>query len=53
MKSSHVPKTRVTLNVTVPPELVDWLDRAVKKRIFSTRSHGVELCLLEGQKKYG
>jgi len=31
----------------------DWLDSAVTKRIFSTRSHGIELCLLEGKKKYG
>jgi metal-responsive CopG/Arc/MetJ family transcriptional regulator len=53
MKSSRMTKTKATLNVTVPPELVIWLDQAVKKRVFANRSHGVELCILEGKRKYG
>jgi Arc/MetJ-type ribon-helix-helix transcriptional regulator len=48
-----MPRNRETLNATIPPELISWLDKLVEKRIFASRSHGVELCLLEGQKKFG
>lgn len=53
MKSGGMVKTKATLNVTVPPSLIEWLDKMVQKRTFANRSHGVELCILEGQKKYG
>jgi len=46
-------KNKATLNVTIPQELMDWLNKMVKKRTFASRSHGVELCILEGQLKYG
>ncbi|HEX9907883.1 MAG TPA: hypothetical protein VGB78_05380 [Thermoplasmata archaeon] len=43
---------RVKISVTVPRAQVEWLDEKVKDRTFSTVSHGVELCILEGQKRY-
>lgn len=48
-----MPKRKATLNVTIPPELAEWLDTKVKDRTFASRSHGVELCLLEGRAKFG
>jgi Arc/MetJ-type ribon-helix-helix transcriptional regulator len=48
-----MPKQKATLNVTIPPELMEWLNAKVKERVFASRSHGVELCLLEGQSKFG
>jgi len=38
------------MTVTIPPELIAWLDEMVEKRTFSNRSHGVELCILEYKK---
>jgi metal-responsive CopG/Arc/MetJ family transcriptional regulator len=35
------------MTVTIPPELINWLDEMVEKRTFSSRSHGVELCVLK------
>jgi Arc/MetJ-type ribon-helix-helix transcriptional regulator len=48
-----MPKEKATLNVTIPPELMKWLNAKVKERVFASRSHGVELCLLEGETKFG
>ena len=38
---------RVKLQVTVPGELVVWMDAQVKRRRFHHRSHAVEVALLE------
>ncbi len=35
------------ITVTIPQELVDWLDKMVEQRVFANKSHGVELCILE------
>jgi len=40
-------RQREKLTVTVPQELIDWIDEMVKKRAFASRSHGVELCIME------
>ncbi len=48
-----MPRTRDVLTMTLPHELTAWLDKMVETRVFANRSHGVELCILEGQKKYG
>jgi len=44
---------RKKVTVTLPQELIDWIHGKVAERIFASVSHGVELCLLEGQRKYG
>jgi Arc/MetJ-type ribon-helix-helix transcriptional regulator len=46
-------REREKISVTIPQDLILWLDEKVRDRMFSTVSHGVELCILEGQKKYG
>jgi metal-responsive CopG/Arc/MetJ family transcriptional regulator len=43
-------RNKAVLNVTVPPDLVEWLDTKVKEGVFSSRSHGVMRCLIEGKK---
>jgi hypothetical protein len=44
---------REKLSISIPKDLIDWLDEMVEKRILASRYHGVELCILEGQRKYG
>ncbi|MCX6652431.1 MAG: ribbon-helix-helix domain-containing protein [Methanomassiliicoccales archaeon] len=46
-------RQREKLTVTVPQELIDWLDEMVKKRVFASRSHGVELCIMEYRERHG
>lgn len=45
-------RQREKLSVTVPKELIDWLNEMVKKRAFASRSHGVELCIMEYKEKH-
>lgn len=45
--SCMVRRSRDSMTVTIPPELIAWLDEMVDKRTFSSRSHGVELCILK------
>ena len=40
-------RKHLTLQVTIPRELIEWLDVQVKKRKFHHRSNGVEVALLE------
>ena len=42
---------RVPISVTLPKELIDWLDKKVEDRLFANRSHGVELAVMEAMKK--
>ncbi len=45
-------RQREKLTVTVPQDLIDWLDKMVAKRAFASRSHGVELCIMEYREKH-
>ena len=38
-------RRKVSLNVTISEDLVEWLDRQVEMRVFSSRSHGIEQAL--------
>ena len=38
-------RQREKLTVTVPQDLIDWLDEMVRERTFANRSHGTELCI--------
>ena len=40
-------REREKMSVSVPAELIEWLDSMVKKRVFASKSHGVELCIME------
>jgi len=48
--SQPMAKKRMALQVTVPVELIGWIDEQVRRRRFSTRSHAVEVALLELRK---
>ena len=47
---------RVSITITLPPDLMDYLKSKVESREFANIAHGVELCVLrykeseEGQK---
>jgi len=43
-----MPKVRIS--VTLPKELVDWIDEQVRKRIYASRSHAIEVLILENMK---
>lgn len=42
---------RVPVSVTLPKELVEWLDQQVEKREYHNRSHAVEIAVLELKQK--
>jgi Arc/MetJ-type ribon-helix-helix transcriptional regulator len=44
-----VPKKRVS--VTLPEELVEWLDKQVESREFADRSHAIEVAILKMKEK--
>lgn len=41
---------RGKISVTIPRELIEWIDEMVEKRVFANRSHAVEVCILNYQK---
>jgi len=41
---------RIPMMVTLPKECVEWLDRKVESRIYASRSHVIEVLVLEGVK---
>lgn len=43
-------RRRVKLQVTIPAELIEWMDSQTKKRRFFHRSHMVEVALLDLKK---
>lgn len=38
-------RNKVTLSVTISPELYDWILYNCKNKVFQSRSHAVEYCL--------
>ena len=40
-------RKRESISVTIPKEVTSWVDEQVKVRRFSSRSHAVEVALLE------
>lgn len=44
-----MPKVRV--GVTLPRELVEWLDRQVNSRMYADRSHAIEVAILTLKEK--
>lgn len=41
---------RERISVTLPKECVEWLDKKVKERIYASRSHAIEVLILEAMK---
>lgn len=44
---------REKISVSIPEDLLEWLESRTKDHTFANISNGVVLCILEGQKKYG
>ena len=44
-----MPRERVS--ITLPKECVEWVDDKVKSRIYSNRSHAIEVLVLEAIKR--
>lgn len=44
---------REKISVTIPRELIDWIDEMVEKRVFANRSHAVEVCIINYRKAAG
>ncbi|MEM2944624.1 MAG: ribbon-helix-helix domain-containing protein [Methanomassiliicoccales archaeon] len=44
---------REKISVTIPRELIDWIDEMVEKRVFANRSHAVEVCVLNYREATG
>lgn len=47
MTEEAIEMTRVPISVTLPKDLVEWLDKQVENRQYHNRSHGVEVALLK------
>jgi len=43
------PRERVSL--TLPMECVEWVDKKIDSRIYATRSHAIEVLILEAMKR--
>jgi metal-responsive CopG/Arc/MetJ family transcriptional regulator len=48
MVSNKTPRVKITL--TLPADLIKWVDERVEAREYATRSHGFEVALLELKK---
>jgi len=48
-KVEAMPRERIS--ITLPKECVEWLDRQVEARKYFSRSHAIEVLILEAMKK--
>ncbi len=48
-EGGKMPRERVSL--TLPKDCLEWVDEKVKSRIYSNRSHAVEVLVLEAMKR--
>ena len=42
---------KVRVCVTLPKDVVDWIDEMVRKRVYATRSHAIEVCVRKEMEK--
>jgi metal-responsive CopG/Arc/MetJ family transcriptional regulator len=42
---------RERISITLPKEIVDWLDKKIKDRIYANRSHAIEVIILQAMKR--
>jgi len=48
-KVEAMPRERIS--ITLPKECVEWLDKKVEARKYFSRSHAIEVLILEAMKK--
>ena len=52
MTSKEIEMVRQAISITLPKDCVDWVDEKVKARTYASRSHAIEVLILnEMQKK--
>lgn len=51
-RRKDVTPSRLKITITLPEEQIKWLEGKVIERGFANLSHGVELCIREGQKVF-
>jgi len=39
--------SRIRISITLPEEIIKWIDEMVEKRIYASRSHAIERIILE------
>ena len=44
---TQVVMAKVRISVTLPKEIVEWIDRKVRERVYANRSHAIEVIVLE------
>ena len=47
MTEEVVEMARIPVSVTLPKDLVEWLDKQVEDRQYHNRSHAVEMAVLK------
>jgi Arc/MetJ-type ribon-helix-helix transcriptional regulator len=50
MNSEVETVTRERLSLTLPKQCIEWLDRQVEARTYFSRSHAIEVLILEAMK---
>ena len=51
MESEVESMTRTRLSITLPQNLVEWIDQQVEDRKFFSRSHAIEVLILKEMEK--
>jgi Arc/MetJ-type ribon-helix-helix transcriptional regulator len=51
MSETEVKELRVPISVTLPKEVVEWLDKKVESRVYANRSHAIEVIILDAMKR--
>jgi len=46
-------ETREKISITLPKDQIEWLEGKVAELTFGSVSHGIEVCIREGQTKFG
>jgi metal-responsive CopG/Arc/MetJ family transcriptional regulator len=46
-----IEMVRERVSITLPKEIVEWLDKKIESRIYANRSHAIEVLILEAMKR--
>lgn len=51
MKAGNDELTRIRVSITLPKDIVEWIDSKVEARIYHNRSHAIEVLVRNEMKK--
>ncbi len=51
MEIEGVSMVRERVSITLPKELLEWIDKKIEARIYANRSHAIEVLILEAMKR--